>query len=82
MPKSNKETDTRWDLALDAIDEGLASEELPDRLQAAVAYAMMDLADSLDVVSQHGTALVVEMQKGKPIQTRTRRTSKSKDEEE
>jgi hypothetical protein len=77
MPKSNKETDTRWDLALDAIDEGLASEELPDRLQAAVAYAMMDLADSLDVVSQH-----VEMQKGKPIQTRTRRASKSKDEEE
>jgi hypothetical protein len=76
MPKS-KEEDTRWDMVLEAIDEGLESEELADRLQASVAYAMMDLADSLNVVSQH-----VELQRVQPIETRTRRGKTKPDEEE
>ncbi len=49
----SKEDKRRWDLALEAIDEALESDDLTDRLQAAVAWAFTDIADSLNVISQY-----------------------------
>jgi hypothetical protein len=48
MPGRDKEADSRWGLAIDAIDESLESDDPVERLQAAIAWALTDLADSLD----------------------------------
>ena len=48
-----KEDDERWGAAIEAIDEGLESEDLNERLQASIAWALTDIADSLDVLAQY-----------------------------
>jgi len=49
----SREDKERWESALEAIDEALDSDDLSERLQGALAWAFTDIADSLDVVSQH-----------------------------
>ena len=68
----SKEDRERWESALEAIDDALESDDLGERLQGAFAWALMDMADSLDVVSQH-----FENAGAKP-QSRSRKPPKKK----
>jgi|SRR5579883_1509446 len=43
----------RWSKTIEAIDEGLDSDDMEVVLQAAMVWAFVDIADSLDVISQH-----------------------------
>lgn len=74
------EDDERQDLAVEIIDEALDSDELADRLQAVTALMLMDIADSLNVLSQY-----VEL-KGKeerpPRAPRARRSAKKEEKED
>jgi hypothetical protein len=53
MPKKTTEEDDRWDDAIEAIDEALDSDDLSAAITGAVAWALVDIADSLNVLSQH-----------------------------
>ena len=53
----SKEDKRRWALTLDAIDEVLEDEdsEPGERILAAIAWELMDIADTLDAAVNAGT---------------------------
>ena len=58
----SREDRERWDLALEAIDDALEEEEdLQANLMGALCWALLDIADSFDVIAQH-----VEHKEAKP----------------
>jgi len=76
----SKEDKRRWGIALQAIDEGLESEEPAEQLLAAIGWALTDIADSLDVISQH--VEIVGASRPKPPRKRGKGKPEEVEEEE